>query len=107
MLLQWTRQFRLFSVSGAVGRAPLSSGVRRGKRECHRYMKIPGLRSSYETVGGIVSFGRLLDKIRLNAQGKLPEGWFTGPQVGADRRCVSLLERVLKNGLTELPSAGP
>ena len=55
-------------------------------------MKIPGLRSSYEKVGGIVSFGRLFDKIRLNAQGKLPEGWFTGPQVGADRRCVSFLQ---------------
>ena len=69
-------------------------------------MKIPGLRSSYEKVGGIVSFGRLLDKIRLSAQGKLPEGWFTGPQVGADRRCVSFLhvtyealaKRVLRGG---------
>ena len=38
-------------------------------------MKIPGLRSSYDKVGGLVSFGRLLDKIRLNARGELPEGW--------------------------------
>ena len=69
-------------------------------------MRIPGLRSSYEKVGGLVSFGRLLDKIRLNAQGRLPEGWFTGPQVGADQRCVSFLhvtyetlaKRVLQGG---------
>lgn len=36
---------------------------------------IPGLRSPFEQVNGIVWFGRLLDKIRLAAQGKLPEGW--------------------------------
>ncbi|HMJ67222.1 MAG TPA: DUF5069 domain-containing protein [Candidatus Binatia bacterium] len=31
-------------------------------------MKVQGLRSSYEKVGGIVFFGRMLDKIRLNAR---------------------------------------
>lgn len=36
---------------------------------------IPGLRSPYDRVGGIVYFGRMLDKIRLAAAGKLPEGW--------------------------------
>jgi hypothetical protein len=72
-------------------------------------MKIPGLRSSYAKVGGLVAFGRLLDKIRLNAQGALPEGWVTGPQVGADRRSVSFLHvtyealagRVLQGGTDE------
>ena len=72
-------------------------------------MKIPGLRTSYTKVGGLVSFGRLLDKIRLNAKGALPEGWVTGPQVGADRRCVSFLyvtyealaDRVLQGGTDE------
>ncbi len=54
-------------------------------------MKISGLRSSYEKVGGLVYFGRLLDKIRLKAQGKLPEGWLTGPDVGFDRRCINFL----------------
>src|SRR5436189_6442697 len=34
---------------------------------------IPGLRSPADQVGGIVYFGRMLDKIRL--AGKLPEGW--------------------------------
>ena len=72
-------------------------------------VKIPGLRSSYTKVGGLVSFGRLLDKIRLNAKGALPEGWFTGPQVGANRRCVGFLhvtyealaDRVLQGGTDE------
>lgn len=36
---------------------------------------IPGLRSPFDQVQGIVYFGRMLDKIRLNAEGKLPEGW--------------------------------
>jgi len=36
---------------------------------------IPGLRGPNERVNGIVYFGRMLDKIRLAAAGKLPEGW--------------------------------
>jgi hypothetical protein len=36
---------------------------------------IPGLRSPFDQVGGIVYFGRMLDKIRLSAAGKLPEDW--------------------------------
>jgi gluconokinase len=36
---------------------------------------IPGLRSPYDPTGGIVYFGRMLDKIRLHAQGLLPEEW--------------------------------
>ena len=36
---------------------------------------IPGLRSPFEQVKGMVYFGRMLDKIRLFASGKLPEGW--------------------------------
>ena len=35
-------------------------------------------RSPRDTVGGIVLFGRILDKIRLNAEGKLPEGYHLG-----------------------------
>lgn len=37
--------------------------------------RIPGLRSPSEQVNGLVYFGRMLDKIRLHASGKLPEGW--------------------------------
>jgi hypothetical protein len=36
---------------------------------------IPGLRSPAQQVHGLVYFGRMLDKIRLHGQGKLPEGW--------------------------------
>jgi gluconokinase len=36
---------------------------------------IPGLRSPFDQVKGLVYFGRMLDKIRLMATGKLPEGW--------------------------------
>jgi len=36
---------------------------------------IPGLRSPFDQINGLVYFGRMLDKIRLAAAGKLPEGW--------------------------------
>lgn len=36
---------------------------------------IPGLRSPFDQVNGLVYFGRMLDKIRLAAAGKLPAGW--------------------------------
>ena len=35
-------------------------------------MNVPGLRSPYDQVGGLCHFGRMLDKIRLHAAGKLP-----------------------------------
>ena len=35
-------------------------------------MKIPGLRSPHDKVGGLVYFGRMLDKIRLHQAGRLP-----------------------------------
>ena len=38
---------------------------------------IPELRSPSDHVNGIVYFGRMLDKMRLAAAGKLPEGWQT------------------------------
>jgi gluconokinase len=36
---------------------------------------IPGLRSPFDQIKGIVYFGRMLDKIRLAAAGKLPVSW--------------------------------
>jgi gluconokinase len=56
---------------------------------------IPGLRSPSDQINGIVYFGRMLDKIRLNAQGLLPPAW--QPMLGAaaegsfDARCCSFL----------------
>lgn len=41
-------------------------------------MKIPGLRAADEKVGGLVHFGRMLDKIRLAQAGTLPDGYFLG-----------------------------
>jgi len=54
-------------------------------------MKIPGLRSPHETVGNIVYFGRMLDKIRLHAQGKLPPDYHKPLGNGFDARCCSFL----------------
>ncbi len=56
---------------------------------------IPGLRSPFDSVKGLVYFGRMLDKIRLAAAGKLPEGW--QPMRGAvkgsfDWRCCQFLK---------------
>ncbi len=57
---------------------------------------IPGLRSPSDQVKGLVYFGRMLDKIRLHAAGKLPEDWQV--QLGAvskgsfDRRCCDFLK---------------
>jgi len=67
-------------------------------------MKISGLRHSSEQVGGIVFFGRMLDKIRLHAQGKLPADYNLG--TGSDGRVCrflqveypSLIHRVLTGG---------
>lgn len=56
---------------------------------------IPGLRSPSAQVKGLVYFGRMLDKIRLNAAGKLPEGWQpargTAMQGSFDAQCCRFL----------------
>ncbi len=56
---------------------------------------IPGLRSPYETTGGIVYFARMLDKIRLHSGGRLPDEWtavlgFAYP-MSFDARCCRFL----------------
>jgi gluconokinase len=55
---------------------------------------IPGLRSPSDQIHGLVYFGRMLDKIRLAAAGKLPEGWqpMRGIAKGSfDARCCEFL----------------
>lgn len=56
-------------------------------------MSVLGLRSSYEKVGGIVFFGRMLDKIRLHAAGRLPPGYNVGTSDWSwfDSRCTRFL----------------
>ena len=57
---------------------------------------IPGLRSPFDKLGGVVYFGRMVDKIRLAAAGKLPEGWEaargTASKGSFDSRCCQFLK---------------
>ena len=58
-------------------------------------LHVPGLRSPYAKVGRLVYFGRMLDKIRLHAAGKLPPDYHdnlgdTKPGV-FDTRCCQFL----------------
>ena len=72
-------------------------------------MHVPGLRSPYDKVGRIVYFGRMLDKIRLHAAGKLPPDYVGNlgeakPKV-FDWRCCQFL-RVSYDALTNRALAG-
>lgn len=52
---------------------------------------VPGLRSPYDKVGRLVYFGRMLDKIRLQAKGTLPADYHANLGKGFDGRCCSFL----------------
>lgn len=56
---------------------------------------VPGLRSVYAKVGRLVYFGRMLDKIRLHAAGKLPADYIgnfgDAQQHVLDGRCCRFL----------------
>jgi hypothetical protein len=73
---------------------------------------IPGLRGPSEKVGGLVYFGRMLDKMRLAAAGALPKDWqpMRGMVKGGfDYRCCDFLRieytaleaEVLKGGKSD------
>jgi hypothetical protein len=72
-------------------------------------MKIENLRSPHEKTGGIHYFGRMLDKIRLHAAGRLPADHTPNLGIGFDERCCSflrikypeLVERVKQGGTDE------
>src|SRR5688500_7312647 len=74
-------------------------------------MKIPGLRGDSQKVGGIVFFGRMLDKMRLRSAGRLPTDYSTGTadRTSFDARCTRFLsvdyeklrQRVLQGGTDE------
>ena len=67
------------------------------------------LRSPHQKVGGIVYFGRMIDKIRLHAAGQLPEDYLPNLGDGFDARACSflginypaLVERVKQGGTEE------
>ena len=49
------------------------------------------VRSPADKVGGLVYFGRMLDKIRVHARGELPPDYVPQLGKGFDGRCVRLL----------------
>ena len=55
-------------------------------------MKDFGVRSPAEKIGGLFYFGRMLDKIRVHAQGKLPEEYQSNLGKGFDRECIEFLK---------------
>jgi hypothetical protein len=72
-------------------------------------MKIEGLRSPADKVGTLVYFGRMVDKIRLHAAGKLPADYIPNLGDGFDKACVNLfgityealVKRVAEGGTDE------
>jgi len=68
-----------------------------------------GVRSPFVKVGGLVYFGRMLDKIRAQAAGQLPEEYRPNLGKGFDGSCVQflgvdyqdLVDRVKKGGTDE------
>ena len=52
---------------------------------------VPGLRSIYQRVGRLIYFGRMLDKIRLHAAGRLPPDYQGNLGTGFDGRCCAFL----------------
>lgn len=53
--------------------------------------RVPGLRSNYARVGRLVYFGRMLDKIRLQAAAQLPVDYQANLGIGFDGRCCTFL----------------
>jgi gluconokinase len=78
---------------------PIPPGLPKG-------MHVPHLRSPSDKVGGIFYIGRMFDKIRLSAAGKLPEEYHPNLGKGFDARALtfldvdylSLVERVKEGG---------
>lgn len=68
-----------------------------------------GLRSPYDRTGGLVFFGRMLDKIRLHAAGRLPADYGKNIGKGFDMRCAEhlgviydeIVKRTLEGGTDE------
>jgi hypothetical protein len=63
------------------------------------------LRSPYKKTGGIVYFGRMLDKMRLHVKGELSADYTENLGVGFDERCVNFLH-VSYSALVDQVKAG-
>jgi len=54
-------------------------------------MKNVGLRSPCDKVGGMVYFGRMIDQIRVHANGELPPEYQANLGKGLDEHCINFL----------------
>src|SRR5881409_3984072 len=70
------------------------------KAQTRRRMRELGLRSPASKVGGIVYFGRLIDKIRQHVKGQLPSDYQANLGRGFDSACTTFL-RIDYNRLVE------
>ena len=64
-----------------------------------------GLRSPYDKTGGLVYFGRMLDKIRSHARSELPDAYVVNLGKGFDEKCTTFL-RVSYELVVEYVHAG-
>jgi len=69
-------------------------------------MNIPNLRSPYDQVGDLYHFGRMLDKIRLHAAGKLPADYSPNLGGGFDGRVCGLLSVKHEDVVTRVKLGG-
>jgi hypothetical protein len=76
----------------SIAKFRLSFENRGGKPQGQPRMKDFAVRSPGAKVGGLVYFGRMLDKIRAHAKGELPGEYQPNLGKRLDRRCVDLLQ---------------
>ncbi len=69
------------------------------------HMREFGLRSPYDKVGGLLYFGRMLDKIRSHAKGELPLEYEVNLGKGFDEKCLTFL-RVRYEAVIEYVNLG-
>src|SRR5207245_11549277 len=69
------------------------------------HMREFGLRSPYDKVGGLLYFGRMLDKIRSHAKGELPLECEVNLGKGFDEKCLTFL-RVRYEAVIECVNLG-
>ena len=85
--------FRVRKIIVPLDVPPPASALERDRaRDYVSGMQVPGLRSCYDKVGGIYYIGRMFDKIRLHAAGKLPTEYHENLGKGFDARALAFLD---------------
>lgn len=69
-------------------------------------MKDLGIRSPHAKVGGVVYFGRMLDKIKANAKGDLPGDYTPNLGKGFDGSCCEFLHIDYPRLVERVPQGG-